>query len=624
MRSVLLLAAVFPAVFFGQQPCASVTAFTPCDFTFELNDAEAAAHQNPYVSVEIQAEFRSPRHKTYLVPGFWAGGRKLVIRFAADEPGQWDYRVSGNIQRFEGNSGSFQATESEAPGFLRPTNLHHWATSNSESSESVNARARKPHLWMGDTCYQFAWIPRASFEQLISIRAQQKFNHLRGLVLGWESEQAKAFPAPDRPNLDYFRELDDRILFLNRKGIIADLVLAGGQDALTKAFPTWQDRERFVRFLIARYSSMNITWQGVHEWETYRNGRELMKEIGLLLKKLDFYNHPRTSDSAVTSSPLAGDGWMNYTVYESADNQLGSIEHQLYQGPFVNLRIGYEDSGAGKADPQHVDSDTFRRRLWNSTMDGQYPTYGNTGTYDGRKIPFNTKYAESAGAKAMSAWFTFFDDTRHWELEPYFDVDGGRALALEGVEYILYVEKPGPVEVAVEKHGYDVRWFNPANGEFVDAKKYKGERFAGEPPDASHDWVLYLSREGKKESMLKSYKFDSREYPLQLQEPEQMPQKIPFEIVNPPGNEIVIAKPAPYSVKLKKETRATREMMYLWTGDVVTDGQGARVLGTGSKGTLTVPAAIVKTMPNVISLRVAGMNANGKVYIYDKVYKLIR
>ena len=44
----------------------------------------------------------------------------------------------------------------------------------------------------------------------------------------------------------------------------------------------------------------------------------------------------------------------------------------------------------------------------------------------------------------MTVWFDFFSDTRHWELEPYFDVDGGRALALEGIEYVVYVEKPGP------------------------------------------------------------------------------------------------------------------------------------------------------------------------------------
>ena len=114
-------------------------------------------------------------------------------------------------------------------------------------------------------------------------------------------------------------------------------------------------------------------------------------------------------------------------------------------------------------------------------------------------------------------------------------MDGGRALALEDVEYIVYVEKPsGPVEVLVEKHGYDVAWFNPITGESLKQKDFKGEKFIGSPPDTSHDWVLHISREGRKESMLRSYKFESR--PIVLQEIELNPQKVPFEIEQPAGD----------------------------------------------------------------------------------------
>ena len=80
----------------------------------------------------------------------------------------------------------------------------------------------------------------------------------------------------------------------------------------------------------------------------------------------------------------------------------------------------------------------------------------------------------------MKIWFEFFADNRHWELEPFFDVDGGRAVALEDVEYIVYVEKAaGPVEVLVERHGYDVVWFNPANGETVQLKGLQRREICG-------------------------------------------------------------------------------------------------------------------------------------------------
>jgi hypothetical protein len=258
--------------------------------------------------------------------------------------------------------------------------------------------------------------------------------------------------------------------------------------------------------------------------------------------------------------------------------------------------------------------------LWNAVMDGDYPTYFNTGTAGAANIPVDAKYLESPGAKAMTAWYNLFAGSRHWELEPYFDVDGGRAVALEDVEYIVYIEHPGPVEMTVEHHGYDVTWINPIDGEeFPEKKGYRGEHFTGEPPDRKHDWVLRVSRESHKEGMLKSYKFESRRIEMQVVE---QGAKVPFEIVQPSGATITQGQPPAFAVKIKRDTRATRNMMWLWTGEATADSQGYRVIGTGEKGTLQIPPHIAMTYPAVMDLRLYGMNANGKVYSVDKTYQL--
>jgi hypothetical protein len=198
-------------------------------------------------------------------------------------------------------------------------------------------------------------------------RARQKFNHLRGLVLGGREEARRAFPSPDRPDPAFFRELDERILYMNRKGIIADLVLAGDENHLVELFPTREQRERYIRFLVGRYAAMHITWQGVQEFEEYRDGRALLKEIGELLKRLDPYGHPRSTHAVATSSPLAQDGWMTHLVYQSHDDQLGAIEHQIYAMPQVNARIRLRGQrrGQGSASPcghGHVSPPTLERQ----------------------------------------------------------------------------------------------------------------------------------------------------------------------------------------------------------------------------------------------------------------------
>jgi hypothetical protein len=553
----------------AQSPCDGTPAYSPCEMPFEL----PAGHPNPYATVTLQVEFRSSHFHTYLMPAFWDSSRnKMIVRFTPTEAGQWTYRATSNIPAFDGKEGMFNAATSDAPGFVNVANVHHWATDN-----------KKAHLWMGFIADRFAFGSAPEFDHQLDEAVQNKFNHFRGSILGNPKDRALVYLGPDRPNPAYFDELDRRIGEIHKRGITTDLMLASDPDTITGLFPDWQARERFVRYVVARYAAFNITWQGLAEFEDYSDGRTLLKELGLDLKKLDPYQHPRSSNAKVTSAPLLSDGWMDYVVEGSQDDAVGSVEHQFYQVPFV-----------GVTDAQH---------LWNATMDGEYPEFRGDN-------PRVAKY-----------WFDFMADTRHWELEPYFDVDGTRAVALEDVEYVNYIEHPGPpVEVKVEKHGYDIQWLNPATGESLEQKKYNGEHFTGQAPDGSHPWVLYIAREGHKEGMAKSYKFESR--PVPVQEIETDLKKVPFEIVMPPGNMLVAGVPTQFSVKLTRETRATRAMMFLWSGEVAADGRGFRVLGTGSPGTFVVPASVAAGFPAVLSIHLTALNANGKAYQTDRVYQL--
>jgi hypothetical protein len=559
--------------------CNNTPAYSPCELVFELSAQDAAAHPNPYASVRLRAEVRSPRNRTTALPGYWDGGRRMVVRFSPTEGGQWAFRLTSNVAALNDQSGTFTASDSDAPGFVKAANVHHWSYTEQQ----------KPHLWMGATELRFAFMDNAAFRAMADARAVQKFNHVRGWVTGDGTDDAYT---SDSPNLEQFRKLDDRVRYLNQKGITADLILAGGEGTLTKLFPTPELRRRFVSYVVARYAAMNVTWQGVDNFEDYPDARALLAEIGTALKELDGVQHPRSCGARITSAPLLDDGWMDFAAYGNTDDNVGAIEHQLYAVPSVNLQIGGADAA------------TMRHRLWNATMDGQYVTLAQG----------------ESDVKAMDVWFDVLSGTRHWELEPYFDLDGGRALALEDAEYLVYMEKPGPIEMTVAKHGYDVFWIDPATGQTV-KKKFSGDHFTGAPPDQSHDWLLHVVREGTLQSMNREYKFESRE--IVLQELEANPQKIPYDIVNP-GDELAVAKTAPFAVKLTRQTRGTRTMMYLWTGEVTADHQGFRVLGTGAQGTMLPTSRLAINFPAIMLLRVFGMNANGKVYLLTKAVQLDR
>ncbi|HMD71803.1 MAG TPA: DUF5060 domain-containing protein [Bryobacteraceae bacterium] len=578
--------------------CDNSPTYAPCDLVFELSDKAVAAHPNPYATVELRAEFRSPRQRTYSIPGFWDGGRRLVLRFAPTEGGQWEYRITSNLPELDALEGTFTAVATDSPGFLKKANVHHWAYTE----------RLMPHLWMAATEARFAFLDDDAFHAVADARARQKFTHFRGLVMGQGLDAA--FTAPDAPRLAHFQRLDRRVRYLNDKHLVADLVLAGGPGYLSQALPSPQDRQRFVRYVVARYTAMNVTWQLVDRFEEYQGARALMQEIGAALKAMDGYQHPRSTGAAVTSAPLLDDGWMDFASYGPAEDAVPAIEHQLYGVPGVSVECAREDSGAGKTQPGDVDSAGFRRRLWNSTMDGLSPAYANTGS--------GADYANAPGARAMTVWYDVMATTRYWELEPYFDVDGGRALALEGVEYLVYVEKPGPVEMDVARHSYEVIWTDPADGATV-RRKYSGEHFTSEPPDKIHDWVLHVVREGTLAGMARSYKFESQD--IVLQEVESSPEKVVFDLDRPQGG-LSVSKPAPYAAKLKKATRGTRSVMWLWTGEVFADRQGYRVLAAGVQGEMRIPPSLATRFPATMLLRVYAMNALGKVYLVSKGFDL--
>lgn len=564
----------------AQTVCPPTPEFTPCALVFDLPSAK------PDQPLDLQAEFRSPHQATGKAEAFWDGGTRWVIRYTPSEPGAYEWRLTGSVAGFSGEEGQFTSTPAAKPGWLRAANVHHFAL-----VDSVNPNILTPHLWMGALVPRFASMGAAEWKSLVDTRAGEHFNHL-GVTLV-DDAATRNFQSPE-----FFRAAEEKIRYANEKGITVDVAFFGPDGLMDRLLPSRADRRKWFTYALSRLAAFDVTWQGLEDWETYENGRALLKEIGEYLADLDPYKHTRSTRAAISSGPVVDDGWLRYRSYQTADDQIGAIDQQVYQFPAVN------NFAAGA-----VDADTFRHRLWNATANGQYPS---------------TAIPDERAAGEMKIWYEFMEGTRHWELEPYFDIENGRGLALEGIEYIVYVEKPGPVTVRMEDHRYDARWLDPATGQSVKLKEVKGMTFTGEPPDRSHDWVLQISREGTKAGMLKSVRFVSREEDIQLQEVEGNPEKVPFTVVEPSGDTIPAGKPANFSIKLTQQKKALEHMMYEWTGEVTVSNRSYRIIGTGASGAFRIPAAIAAEYPAALHVRVLGMNALGKIYVLDRNYTLAR
>src|SRR5436190_2609347 len=303
----------------AQLPTCTVPVWSACDLAFDLE-----AGENP-AAVQLHGEFRSDK-RTLLIRAFKESDRKYVLRFAPTESGDWVYRLTSSIKRLDGQLGKATATASESPGFVKVANVHHFAYEGTA----------KQHLWMATAIDNFTKIARADFESTVTQKLGEKFTHLRVTI------------AKD----DDLSEAADRIRAINMRGIVADVVLGG--------IPADRgERERYITDIVARFSALNITWMGGPAFENIPNGKAILKDAGTLLAKHDPYNHPRTSMANTTSSPLAGDQWMNLLSYGTSDPNVGAVEHQFFAMPAVNTGI------------------QSQRDLWTATMNGQYPASGS-------------------------------------------------------------------------------------------------------------------------------------------------------------------------------------------------------------------------------------------------------
>src|SRR6202034_859239 len=124
----------------------------------------------------------------------------------------------------------------------------------------------------------FLELETSALETWLDARKKEGFTHVRGslLTLG---PALKPLRADGHPNLANFAALDDRILAADTRGFTVDLLLADDSFVKSGTLSNWEQRDPLMRYLIARYAGLNVTWQGIQHFEDTRDARALLKDL---------------------------------------------------------------------------------------------------------------------------------------------------------------------------------------------------------------------------------------------------------------------------------------------------------------------------------------------------------
>jgi hypothetical protein len=346
---------------------------------------DGPSHGNPFVDVELSAQFTDDNGHGISVGGFYDGDGIYQIRFQAPSAGTWAYVTTSTARSLDGLRGTFRV-QPASPGNHGPVAVadrFHFAY-----------RDGTRFVPIGTTAYAWTNQPEALQEHTLATLAAAPFRKLRMCVFPksyvFNTNEPASYPfARDREgNWDFtrfdpqfFRHLEMRIGQLTGLGIETDLILFHAYDRWGFSEMPQAADDRYVQYLVRRlgahravwWSLANeydlLSWKTAQDWERLAEiirGNDHIGHLTSIHNCFGFYDHGRPW---ITHCSI-----QRTDVYRTAENT--GEWRDAYGKPVVIDECGYEgdiDQGWG-----NLSGTELVRRFWEGAIRGGYVGHGET------------------------------------------------------------------------------------------------------------------------------------------------------------------------------------------------------------------------------------------------------
>ena len=343
------------------------------------------ADGNPFVDVDLAADFADEGNHRLRVPGFYDGEGRYVIRFSPPTVGKWTYRTSSNSPALHGKSGELIATA--------PTGDNHGPVVVKNGFHFAYADGT-PYRPIGTTCYAWTSQPTELEETTLRTLVEAPFNKLRMCVFPkrykWNENEPPLYafegkaPAQwnfTRFNPKFFRHLERRIADLQKLAIEADVILLHPYDEGHWGFDRMPDEadDRYLRYVVARLAAYrNVWWSLANEYdfmlEKQESDWDRMIEVVDRTDPYDrltsihngrvLYNHtnPRLTHASIQNGSAA----------EEAGRAV--LYRDAYRKPILFDEIKYEGDIPSRWG--NLSAEEMVHRFWQCIIAGTYPGHG--------------------------------------------------------------------------------------------------------------------------------------------------------------------------------------------------------------------------------------------------------
>ena len=389
------------------------TLWNPTEIT--LNSSKE--YDNPYLDVDINAEFTHEDGTKIALPGFWKENQTWAVRFSPTKLGKWSYVITCTDATNTSLTATGELTAKENDGSTE-IDKHGFVTIQKDARYYSYADGT-PFFWLGDTNWQAPNYVQTTacnypgctcnnqFKHEVDDRASKGFNVYQTYFDSGETDgggQRGKIPSIwtkkfVEPNADVFNgKIDYMLEYLHSKGMVAALGM--GVHTSTTRNVHEDDLLRFARYVVARYACYSMVWISGQEITDTAPSKtegktcmEVYMAMASMIEEIDGYKHPNTghmypmmaTDSRAVALDMS-DWHDSWTLQQGHSRKVR--EKNFYKSyyfntsgkvkPVMETEANYEDINCGG----FTGYDASRLSAWNACLNGSAGfTYGVAGIW---------------------------------------------------------------------------------------------------------------------------------------------------------------------------------------------------------------------------------------------------
>ena len=510
-------------------------------------------YKNPYLDVQIDAEFTHESGKKIHLYGFWNGDNEWRVRFAPTLTGKWNYTVTCSDAEnpdLHNIKGSIIAIESTGNSMID----RHGFVKISDNGRYFVYDDGTPFYWLGDTNWQAPnYVTMNScnypgcrcgnqFLHELNDRINKGFTVYQTYFDSSESDGGGQRGVTKEPSMwkkkynlidpAVFTEKYDKMFdHLSARGMV--IALGFGVHTITPKAMSEAQLDAVSRYLTARYASYPVIWITAQEI-TGEEQFDAWLRSARITDAGDGYCHPQSAhmypmeSKNVFAQTLGNESWHDFFALQNGhgptiprkDTYKGYYNDPFIDAPkpFVETESNYEDIYCGGFNGY----DASRISAWKANLCGSCGfTYGVTGIWancwsTAGSTGWLGSYSSEPwymglgkpGSFEMKYMAEFFKKARFYELIPRFGDPAYSDLEAEDKilassetadTYVAYFynkdRSTGTLKGLKKSAKYVARWFDPKTGKYIEAGEVKSKNGTFKLPDKpdSGDWAFLLT-----------------------------------------------------------------------------------------------------------------------------------